>query len=246
MATRRRILQNNHRRQRPDRRRHACRRSHPDARHAWRHYQLDDKLRHVYQPHPCPRVTAAEVYVGNCANDTAFRSAILWHWVTTQHCTQCLGTPTLHQFDQQVLRPIDPPERRSSIGGDLALTRSSQWQRRVQHHAKGRLNGKVDFRGGHRPQGHDTPTPGIYDLDLTLRINGVEERFEHYVSTPDDSIGANPAIRTWMKPASGLSGSKLCTATTEQVRASLPLLTTRRFRLGSSRTGLLRSGRGRY
>lgn len=43
------------------------------------------------------------------------------------------------------------------------------------------------------------PTSGVYDLDLTLKVNSVEERFEHYVSTPDDSIGANPAIRMWMK-----------------------------------------------
>lgn len=32
------------------------------------------------------------------------------------------------------------------------------------------------------------PTSGVYDLDLTLKVNSVEERFEHYVSTPDDSI----------------------------------------------------------
>ncbi|MGK9199361.1 MULTISPECIES: hypothetical protein [Sinorhizobium] len=83
----------------------------------------------------------------------------------------------------------------------------------------------------------DTPTPGIYDLDLTLRINGVEERFEHYVSTPDDSIGANPAIRTWMKQHPDFPVQSYVPPTTEQVRASLPLLTTRRFRLGLVKNG---------
>ncbi|MDW9592862.1 hypothetical protein GOA63_11605 [Sinorhizobium meliloti] len=78
----------------------------------------------------------------------------------------------------------------------------------------------------------DTATSSVYDLDLTLKVNGEEERFEHYVSTPDDSIGANPAIRIWMKQHPDFPVQSYVPPTTEQIRASLPLLTTRQFRLG--------------
>ncbi len=83
----------------------------------------------------------------------------------------------------------------------------------------------------------DTAAPGVYDLDLTLKFNGVEERFEHYVSTPDDSIGANPAIRMWIKQHPHFPVQSYVPPTTEQIRASLPLLTTRQFRLGLVKNG---------
>ncbi|WP_434156457.1 hypothetical protein RWA02_00060 [Sinorhizobium meliloti] len=92
------------------------------------------------------------------------------------------------------------------------------------------------------------PTSGVYDLDLTLKVNSVEERFEHYVSTPDDSIGANPAIRMWMKQHPDFPVQNYVPPTKEQtqivafalachLRASLPSLTTRRLRLGLLNNG---------
>ncbi|CCM67790.1 hypothetical protein BN406_01745 [Sinorhizobium meliloti Rm41] len=81
------------------------------------------------------------------------------------------------------------------------------------------------------------PTSGVYDLDLTLKVNSVEERFEHYVSTPDDSIGANPAIRMWMKQHPDFPVQNYVPPTKEQIRASLPSLTTRRLRLGLLNNG---------
>ncbi|WP_033057772.1 hypothetical protein [Sinorhizobium arboris] len=74
--------------------------------------------------------------------------------------------------------------------------------------------------------------PGTYVLDVTLSVNGVEDRFEHYVSTPNDSVGANPAIRMWMMRHPEFPVHSYVPPTANETRTSLPLLTSRQFRLG--------------
>lgn len=43
----------------------------------------------------------------------------------------------------------------------------------------------------------DTERQGSYLLDITVSVNGVNHR-DHFISTPDDPHGPNPAIRKWM------------------------------------------------
>ncbi|CCE94655.1 conserved hypothetical protein [Sinorhizobium fredii HH103] len=78
----------------------------------------------------------------------------------------------------------------------------------------------------------DTLFEGTYDLDVTLRINGIEERFERYISTPDCPYGANPAVRLWMSQNPDAQVHPYIPPTIEQVRAALPPLSARQLRLG--------------
>ena len=84
---------------------------------------------------------------------------------------------------------------------------------------------------------------GVYELDITLRINGVESREPAFISTPDCAYGANPAVRRWMNqnPQAMVHPFVPYVPTPEEIKAATPPLSARQLRLGLARHGFFPS-----
>ena len=58
-----------------------------------------------------------------------------------------------------------------------------------------------------------------------------------YGSRPDDVYGLNPAIRQWLEDNKSITIQPFDPPTAEQIRANMPALTARQFRLGLVNSG---------
>ena len=84
----------------------------------------------------------------------------------------------------------------------------------------------------------DTDRQGHYELDISISNNGKVERFESYLSAPDDPYGANPVIRVWMNQNPDFPVHPYVPPEAADPRDGMPLLTARQFRLGLVNAGL--------
>ena len=83
-----------------------------------------------------------------------------------------------------------------------------------------------------------TAEEGVYILNCNITdING-NTYDVHYGSRPEDSCGLNPAIRRWLKENTSVRVDPYELPTAEQIRAKMPSVTARQFRLGLVDSGL--------
>ncbi|WP_373413718.1 hypothetical protein [Ensifer aridi] len=77
---------------------------------------------------------------------------------------------------------------------------------------------------------------GVYDLEIMIQFfEGSEPEFNKYRSRPDDPHGINPQIRQWMSENPDAPVHVYVPPpppTAEEIRAAMPQLTARQFRLG--------------
>ncbi|MEY9100476.1 hypothetical protein ABIA24_003385 [Sinorhizobium fredii] len=83
-----------------------------------------------------------------------------------------------------------------------------------------------------------TPEPGVFFVGCNITdING-ETYDTEYCSRPDDPFGLNPTIRKWLADNASFPVQPHVPATPEELRAGMPRLTARQFRLGLVGAGL--------
>lgn len=86
----------------------------------------------------------------------------------------------------------------------------------------------------------DTEREGAYVLDVTISVDGQTMRSEKFLSAPDDPHGVNPAIRKWMNQNPEAQVHPYVPPlppTPEEIRAAMPKLSARQFRIGLVRGG---------
>ncbi|MCG5481216.1 MAG: hypothetical protein KK478_19605 [Ensifer alkalisoli] len=83
-----------------------------------------------------------------------------------------------------------------------------------------------------------TAEPGVYVVQCNITDVHGENYDTNYYTRASDEFGLNPTIRQWLTDNSSFPIQPYAPPTAEEVRASLPPLSARQFRLGLANAGI--------
>ncbi|HEV7321594.1 MAG TPA: hypothetical protein VGO04_23575 [Ensifer sp.] len=77
-----------------------------------------------------------------------------------------------------------------------------------------------------------TPTSGVYSVDVTITTLDGDTIRDAFISRPDDPYGVGPAVRQWLSENPDFPIGAYVPPDVDTIRASMPSLSARQFRLG--------------
>lgn len=83
-----------------------------------------------------------------------------------------------------------------------------------------------------------TAEPDVYQLSINITDLSGQTYDCEYLSRPDDSFGVNPIIRKWLADNPNFPIQPHTPPAAEQIRASMPSLSSRQLRLGLIDAGI--------